>query len=159
MSALLRLLLLVPLGFVLAALAAGLTVALGIGGAEAGPEARVWIAVVASGRRSPPAPSPSFPGLSRSSVAEGFGSRSIFYWFALGGGIGAAAHLLNRVDPDLQVSDPGMVVALAAGFVGGLVYWLVAGRMAGSGFARSGGGAPASAATDQIPRADRQRFR
>ena len=125
-------------------MAAGLTVAFGIGGATAGTDAEIWIAVVASWAALYAGAFAFLPWLVAVVVGEGFGLRSVFYWFAVGGGTGAAAYGLDRIDADLAVSDPGMGVALAAGFVGGFVYWLVAGRLAGAGFARSRGGQPSS---------------
>ena len=73
-------------------------------------------------------------------VAEGFGLRSAFYWLAVGGAVGGAAFALIQSDADLAVVDPGTTVALAAGFVGGFAYWLVAGRLSGTGVGRSADG-------------------
>jgi hypothetical protein len=135
MPALLRLPLLVPLGFVVAIFAAGATVALGIGGAEASPDTQIWIAVVAAWAALYGGAFAFLPWLVAVVVAEGFGLRSIFYWFAVGGGLAVAGYVLNRVDGDPAVVDPGMVVTLAAGFVGGFTYWLIAGRLSGVGLA------------------------
>ena len=66
-------------------------------------------------------------------LAEFFGWRSVFYWLGVGGGIGLIGSGItgfagNTVDPDFW-NDYGLALNLAAGFVGGLVYWLVAGRL------------------------------
>jgi len=135
MPVLLRLLLLVPLGFVAAVLAAGATVAVGIGGAEAGPEAQVWTVVVATWAALYAGAIAFLPWLVALVVAEGFGLRSVFYWFAVGGGVAGAVYALARTDGDLAVVGPGITIALAAGFVGGFTYWLVAGRLSGVGAA------------------------
>jgi hypothetical protein len=59
-------------------------------------------------------------------AAEWLGLRSMLLWTLFGGAIGLALHLFGF---------PGnyhVAPALAAGFVGGFVYWLIAGRGAGS---------------------------
>ncbi len=114
-------------------LAAGLTVALGLAAsgplADTGPFVplfTVWTALYAGGFAF-------VPFAVAVVVAEGFAIRTPWYWLAVGGAIGAAGYLLDdmaRGTPwdGLHVSFP-----LAAGFVAGLVYWLVAGRRAGIG--------------------------
>ncbi|CAN5159638.1 hypothetical protein BH10PSE9_BH10PSE9_25580 [soil metagenome] len=94
----------------------------------------------------------ALPTLIAAIVAEMFGLRSPFWWLAFGGLLAAmgvfapfATEYMHAMAvwlivaawmPDMQaaegVAHVGFVtIALAAGFVGGFVYWLVAGRLAG----------------------------
>ncbi|MEJ8475766.1 translation initiation factor IF-3 [Roseibium algae] len=63
-------------------------------------------------------------------VAEMFGWRSVVYHVGIGGLIA-----LGMWTFDMNVSDaavrPGTTIALAAGFLAGGVYWLIAGRTSG----------------------------
>src|SRR5690606_9314646 len=56
--------------------------------------------------------------------------------YAVGGGVAAAVFVgfaQQARDPDLTVLDPGMMaVIVGSGIVGGIAYWQVAGRGAGS---------------------------
>ena len=70
--------------------------------------------------------------------AEGFGFRSVYYWFAVGGAIGAAAYAFTGFYGDKADGGSGIAIHLAAGFVGGFAYWLIAGRSSGQGFVRPG---------------------
>ena len=76
-------------------------------------------------------------------LAEVFRWRSVFIWLGLGGGLGwigydAVGHL---ADPRLAAD--GVVPFLAAGFVGGFVYWLIAGRLSGWPLPTSSASGPA----------------
>lgn len=72
-------------------------------------------------------------------IAELLGRRD-WLTYALGGGVVAAlflSFLRLSADPDFEVSDPGMMAAIVgSGIVGGIGYWLVAGRSAGWWHAR-----------------------
>jgi hypothetical protein len=59
-------------------------------------------------------------------AAEWLGLRSMLLWTLFGGAIGLVLHLFG-FPGDYQLTAP-----LAAGFAGGFVYWLIAGRGAGS---------------------------
>jgi hypothetical protein len=63
-------------------------------------------------------------------VAEIFALRTIIFHLVAGGAIGLAAHLLDTVG-DEPISRADAQLFLATGCVGGLVYWLAAGRSAG----------------------------
>jgi hypothetical protein len=128
MAALLRLVLLVPLGFVLAMAAAGLTVALGMVGVEPTGDGVPWIPLFASDGVY--AASRSFRGSSRWSSPRA--SRSL--------GVLLAGARRRRRGRYLLDDYRWYVVRLqcrllpAAGFVAG-AHWLVAGRQSGDGSA------------------------
>jgi hypothetical protein len=69
-------------------------------------------------------------------IAEGFAWRSVIFYGALGGALALA--LSYGFDLPTDISQPETVFAherevlAAAGIAGGLVYWLFAGRRAGS---------------------------
>lgn len=72
------------------------------------------------------------PALVAIVLAEAFGWRSVFYWLAIGGGIGLAAHLVTVPIEPLMPQGERAALYLGGGFVGGLVYWLIAGRLSGT---------------------------
>jgi hypothetical protein len=130
--ALLRILVLISAGYVLACLAAGAFLVLAVIGAD---EANLttWraetlvlvlgVAAVAGGLGA-------LPALAAIVAAEVFGWRSLLFHLVAGGGIGLAAHLLGPFGHD-SITTADAQLFLATGCVGGLVYWLVAGRSAG----------------------------
>jgi hypothetical protein len=152
MAVFLRLLFLVPIGFALACFAAGAVIVFALirnlapipwPGEIAG---MVLVAGMAIGALA------ALPTLVAAILAEMFGWRSPFYWLAVGGLLAAIAvatpWLANQVQavaawiliaawmPDVRIVENATpvsfaTVALAAGFVGGFVYWLVVGRLAG----------------------------
>lgn len=136
MSTILRLLVVVPTGFVLAVVAAGLTVAFGIFGVNPSGDAAGWIVLFTAWTAAYAGAFAFMPWLIAVVFAEGFGFRSVWFWLALGGLIGAAAYLFTGFVGDTAEGDFGLAVHLAAGFVAGFVYWLIAGRSSGDGFVR-----------------------
>jgi hypothetical protein len=64
-------------------------------------------------------------------VTEIFALRSIVLHVGAGGLMGLAAVVLSPGAAGPAALDRGSLLMVAAGFVGGFVYWLVAGRMAG----------------------------
>ena len=133
MADLLRLLFLVPLGFIAAVLAAALTILAGWYGHDAGAISSdvaqtgafiglgLWL-VLEIGALS------VIPGFFAIVLAELFGWRSVFFYLAVGGALG----LLAWQFPGAVWEGEGNQLLLpAAGFVGGFVYWLIAGRLAG----------------------------
>ena len=60
----------------------------------------------------------------------------MFFWFAVGGAIGGAAYAFTGFYGDKAEAGSGLAIHLAAGFVAGFVYWLIAGRSSGQGFVR-----------------------
>jgi hypothetical protein len=139
MSTILRLLIVVPIGFVFAVVAAGLTVALGIFGLNPSSDAGGWIVLFAAWTAAYAGAFAFMPWLIAVVFAEGFGFRSVYYWFAVGGAIGAAAYAFTGFYGDTD-GGSGLAFHLAAGFVGGFAYWLIAGRSSGQGFVRPAGG-------------------
>ena len=71
-------------------------------------------------------------------VAELLGVRSMILWTLFGGAIGLGMHL-SAYGTDYSAMPP-----VAAGLVAGFAYWLIAGRLAGTGF----GNAPTSPAPE-----------
>ena len=139
MSTILRLLIVVPIGFVIAVAAAGFTVALAIFGVNPSSDAGGWIILFAAWTAAYAGAFAFMPWLIAVVFAEGFGFRSVFYWFAVGGAIGAAAYAFTGFYGDKTDGGSGIAIHLAAGFVGGFAYWLIAGRSSGQGFVRPEG--------------------
>jgi hypothetical protein len=125
MQILLRILVLVPLGFV-AALLAGCAVLLAAEGS--GPidsffwVFALWFAMHAGAYVAVP----SFVAIV---FAELFGWRSLVFWALLGGVIGAAPVLFGPWIAGM--ADPRLAAFATAGVIGGAVYWLIAGRSSG----------------------------
>jgi hypothetical protein len=74
-----------------------------------------------------------FPAAIAIVLAESLGWRSALYYLLVGGLIGAIAIHLTTQSGAFDFADRPNVALLAAGFIGGFVYWLIAGRLAGSG--------------------------
>ena len=72
----------------------------------------------------------ALPALLAIGIAEIFALRTIIFHLLVGGAIGLAAHLIGPVG-EAPISGADAQLFLATGCVGGLVYWLVAGRSAG----------------------------
>jgi hypothetical protein len=65
-------------------------------------------------------------------AAEILSFRSVFYFLAVGGGLGIVANHMSVADPSAFATfDRAELVFPAAGFAGGFIYWLVAGRLSG----------------------------
>ena len=133
MTDLLRLLFLVPLGFIAAVLAAALTILAGWFGHQTGDiftdfEATGFVigtgvlVVLQIGALA------VIPAVVVIVLAEVFTWRSVFFYIAIGGGLGLLASQFNGM---LQETNDSPILLPAAGFVGGLAYWLIAGRLAG----------------------------
>jgi len=139
---LLRLLFLVPLGFIAAVVAATLTILAGWYGHQAGMVAGDLFAtgyVIGEGVMVMLCVGALafVPAVIVIILAELFAWRSIFLYLAVGGALGLAADRLNGVPWEAAGSQ---VLLPAAGFVGGFAYWLIAGRL--SGFERASGPPP-----------------
>ena len=138
MADLLRILFLVPTGFIVAVLAATLTILAGWYGHEPGVltdlaatgyviGVGVWV-LLQVGALS------VLPTVLVIVLAEMFAWRSVIFYLAVGGGLGLAA---DRLDVMLWEADGNTLLLPAAGFVGGFAYWLIAGRLAGIARPRS----------------------
>ena len=129
MADFLRLLFLVPLGYLAAVVTATLTILAGWYGHDATAIASdvvatgavigvgFWVVVEVGALAAVPA-------LIAIVLAELFRWRSVFFYLAVGGGLGLLATPISG-------ADGSRVLLPAAGFVGGFAYWFVAGRLAG----------------------------
>lgn len=138
MSALLRILVLIPAGYILACVTAGALLVPAVIGADQanlttyGAETLMLVlgvAAVAGGLAA-------LPALAAIVAAEVFRWRSLVFYLVAGAAIGLAAHLLSPFEHD-PIAPADAQLFLTTGCVGGLVYWLVAGRSAGLGGAKA----------------------
>lgn len=136
MPALLRVLFIIPFAYVAACIAAGLTVAAGLYDFGGDPDFvvrgfAVGAAIVIAGFAGAYA---AIPMLVAIVFAEIFRWRSFFFWAPFGGAVGLASGLLRQTStPD----EATTMLCVAAGLVGGALYWAIAGRGAGIGAARA----------------------
>lgn len=72
------------------------------------------------------------PALLAIVLGEVFSWRSIFYWLAAGGVIGVLASEITKAYGGFDFTVHLLPIYLAGGFVGGFVYWLIAGRDSGA---------------------------
>lgn len=131
MVALLRLLFVVPLAYVAAVLAAGLTIAVAAVGAPG--DAPITFAVVFTVHLFYIGAAAFVPAAIAITLAEIFAIRSVFYYLAVGGALGLAAQQLVFFVGQTELYETRPVIYVAAGFVGGAVYWIIAGLHAGLG--------------------------
>ncbi len=132
MTALLRLLFVVPFAYVLGVLAAGLTIALGAVGDPGAAPAAFAIALVVN----------TFyvglvafvPAAIAILAAEMAALRSPLYYVAVGAMLGFAANYLDFYVGRSAIADSRPFLYVAGGVIGASVYWLIAGMYAGSGF-------------------------
>lgn len=123
----------IVIGFILALTAAGLFLAWGFfqsGGPEADPvgfAATIGTGFVAASVIGGMA---FLPAVLAIGLAEALRIRSPIYHVGLAGLIGLGAWLLDSALPQAGVR-PGTTIALAASFVAGGVYWIIAGRCSG----------------------------
>lgn len=133
MTTFLRLLLLAPLAYVLALMAAAATVTLALFSGQLDENTApialgMSIAITLYGGMI------SFvPALIAVVVAETLGWRSVVFYLAAGGAIGLLAAETTMAFEGLEFADHLRLICVAAGFVGGAVYWLIAGKLAGLG--------------------------
>lgn len=121
-----------PVAYVAAVIVAALVVAVGLLGAPSDEIDTGYFAGLAVTLTLAVGSYSFLPALIAIAVAEVFRIRWILYDIAVGGALGFAAQQFTAfaaVEPVERV----LVILLAAGFAGGLVYWLIAGRLAGIG--------------------------
>jgi hypothetical protein len=131
-SALFRILIVVPLGYVAACLMAGLVFALSVYGFTNVESPAAGLVLVAFGFAVAgyAGAFAAIPMLVAVGLAETFRWRSFFFWSLLGGVLGFAANAV--VDGTAAEPTPGVVALYAAaGFAAGATYWLIAGRRSG----------------------------
>ena len=126
-----RALFVIPLGFIAACLAAGIFIALAAyGTGSIDRETVIWPAIFGV------LAAPVIGGLVALSAlivivaAELLSWRSVLAYLVAGGVAGLSAYLLADSTAG-AVSDTDAQLSMTAGIVGGLAYWLVAGRSAG----------------------------
>jgi hypothetical protein len=138
----------IPIGLMLAMVAAGLTLAVGWVtpywfGAESDPMESAMFLILAFFATGLAATFTLLPAFMLALVAEIFTIRSALIYAALGAGIGLLAYygadFSHRLDNTTDIAPIGHALELvvAAGIVEGLVYWAIAGRNAGAWRGRS----------------------
>jgi hypothetical protein len=126
----LRLLILVPAGYILAVIAASALIIVGTFG-PVGPDTYDFTIPLIFATGTVGAASFALAAVAIL-LSEVFGLRSIFYFLAVGGALGLILNQLLDFHASAALLDRAHVLFPAAGFVGGIVYWLVAGRLAGA---------------------------
>jgi hypothetical protein len=130
------------LGFLIAIMAAGLVLAIGVvapdfNGIDSDPIERVLFFGFAFLAASYAGATALLPTLAAIVLAEVAHMRSVLYYGFVGALIGLAAFYSVDLSAALEETTDitpvghGLELAAAAGIVGGLVYWLIAGRTAG----------------------------
>lgn len=136
MTAILRILIIIPLAFLTACLAAGAFLVLALsGGAEGWRQAAAvdeqgLLVVLGSVAAIIVAAIVAIPAFVVIILAELFRWRSVFFYLIAGALIGLAIGLVqvDRMEPH---RENAAALLAAVGAVGGFVYWLIAGRSAG----------------------------
>jgi hypothetical protein len=132
MSALVRLIILVPIGYIAALIAGALIITIALFGGQIEPETSPIIIGVAIGVTLYGGLTTFLPALLAVVLAEIFSWRSVFYWLAAGGVIGVLASEITKAYGGFDFTVHLLPIYLAGGFVGGFVYWLIAGRDSGA---------------------------
>ena len=129
-------------GLILAIMAAGIALAIGIispdwASADSDPFERVSFFIFAFFATSFVGATATLPALVLILFAEAARMRSVLYYGVAGAVVGLAAYfgsdVSSRLENTTDVTPVGhtLQLAAAAGILGGLVYWLIAGRKAG----------------------------
>jgi len=126
-----RVLVVIPLGFIAACLAAGLFVAVAAYGADSlDRDAVIWPAIFGVLAAPVIGGLVALPALVAIAAAELLSWRSVLAYLLAGGAAGLAAYLLAESTAG-AISDKDAQLSMAAGAIGGFAYWLIAGRTAG----------------------------
>jgi len=126
-----RVLFVIPFGFIAACLAAGFFVAAaayGIG--ELDRDTAIWPAIIGVIAAPMIGGFVALPALILIALAELLSWRSVLAYLVAGGAAGLSAYLLADNTAG-AIGDTDAQLSMTAGIVGGLAYWLVAGRSAG----------------------------
>ena len=126
MTTLLRLLFLVPLGYIAAVIAAAIIIVFGALGYP-DPEFIGFFAGAVIATTLYVGAASFAPAAIAIAVSEFFRLSSVFYFLAVGGAIGLAAHEVAGFIGVAEFLERRQLLYPAAGFVGGFVYWLIAG--------------------------------
>jgi hypothetical protein len=132
MSALIRLVILVPIAYIAALVAGALIITIALFGGQIDADTAPLVIGVAIGVTLYGGVTTFLPALLAIVLAEIFSWRSIFYWLAAGGVIGVLASEITKAYGGFDFTVHLLPIYLAGGFVGGFVYWLIAGRDAGA---------------------------
>lgn len=123
-------------------LAAGIALAIGVMGPElispnTDPIEKYWIYAGAFFATGLAVAAAFLPSVIIAAIAEAFDIRSIFYYLIGGGVIAAVAWYPTDMSvalentTDISPVGYGLQLVVAAGIIGGFIYWLLAGRKAG----------------------------
>ena len=129
--------------FIVASTVAGIALAIGIispdwAGADSDPFERISFFAFAFFATSFVGAAATLPALVLIVLAEAARMRSLLYYGVAGAVVGLAAYfgsdISSRLENTTDVVPVGhaLQLAAAAGIIGGLVYWLIAGRRAGA---------------------------
>ncbi len=126
-----RVLIVIPLGFIAACLAAGVFIAVAAYGTGAlDRDTVIWPAILGVLAAPVIGGFAALPALIAITAAELLSWRSVLAYLVAGGAAGLSAYLLADGGVG-AISDIDAQLSTTAGIVGGLAYWLVAGRTAG----------------------------
>lgn len=132
MSTLLRYILLIPLAYIFALYAAAVVMSIALFGGNIDVETAAMALGLSIGLTLYGGAVTFLPALAFVILAEAFGWRSIFINLAAGGVIGLIAAEVTAAYGGLAFADHLRLICIASGFVGGAVYWLIAGKFAGN---------------------------
>ena len=131
LTTLLRLLVLAPLAYIAALIAAATLVTFALFGGQIDAETFPIAAGMSVGVMLYAGMISFVPALITIALAEVFRWRSLIAWLIAGGAIGLVCSETTMVFDGLTFAGNLRVICLAGGFVGGAVYWLIAGKLAG----------------------------
>ena len=143
MTTLLRLLILAPLAYILALIAAATTVTIGLFGGQVDADTAPFALGAGIGIMFYAGLITFVPALIAVILAETLGWRSIAFYLAAGGVIGLIASETTLAFDGLAFADDLRLLCVAGGFVAGAVYWLIAGKLGDAGPARNDPTSPA----------------
>jgi hypothetical protein len=143
MTTLLRLLILAPLAYILALVAAATTVTIGLFGGQIDADTAPFALGTGIGIMFYAGLITFVPALIAVILAETLGWRSIAFYLAAGGVIGLIASETTLAFDGLAFADDLRLLCVAGGFVAGAVYWLIAGKLGDAGATRNDPTSPA----------------
>jgi hypothetical protein len=138
MTTLLRLLILAPLAYVIALVAAAATVTIGLFGGQIDVDTAPIALGMSIGIFFYAGLITFIPALIAVILAETLGLRSVLFYIAAGGAIGLIASETTLAFDGLAFAGDLRLLCVAGGFVAGTVYWLIAGKLGGPDAAPAG---------------------
>jgi hypothetical protein len=124
-------LILVPLAYIAALIAAAVTMSVALMGWNLDVETAAVALGLSIGLTLYGGAISFLPALAFIILAESFRWRSIIAYLAAGGLIGLIAAETTIAFDGLAFAENLRLITIASGFVGGAVYWLIAGKLAG----------------------------